>query len=69
MKYDTEGDSVISEIKRISRPGRRVYSKRDELKPVINGFGITVLSTSRGVLSDRACREANIGGEILCQVR
>lgn len=69
LKYDDEGASVIHEIKRVSRPGRRIYRNRSDLKPVIRGFGITVVSTSKGVLSDRACRAANIGGEVLCAIR
>ncbi|MDA3959559.1 MAG: 30S ribosomal protein S8 [Planctomycetota bacterium] len=69
LKYDDDGMSVIHQIKRISRPGKRVYRNRKDLKPVIRGFGITVVSTSRGVLSDRAARAANIGGEVLCEIR
>lgn len=69
LKYDDDGASVIHEIKRVSRPGRRVYRNRRDLKPVIRGFGITVVSTSKGVLSDRAARAANIGGEVLCEIR
>jgi len=68
LKYDIEGNSVIKEITRTSRPGRRVYSSVDELPHVLNGMGIAIVSTSQGVLSDRKCREANVSGEILCTV-
>lgn len=67
LKY-TEGEPVIQEISRISRPGRRVYSKIKELPRVYNGLGITILSTPRGVLSDAEARQANVGGEVLCRV-
>ena len=59
---------VIREIKRVSRPGLRLYSKGKDCKPILNGQGITILSTSKGIKSDRQCREENIGGEILCKV-
>jgi len=68
LKYDVEGDSIINEIKRISKPGCRVYAKVDQLPRVMAGMGIAIVSTSKGVMSDRSCREANIGGEILCTV-
>lgn len=67
LKYN-EGEPVIQEISRISRPGRRVYSKIKELPRVYNGLGITILSTPRGVLSDAEARQANVGGEVLCRV-
>lgn len=67
LKY-YEGDPVISEIKRISTPGRRVYKGVQELPNVRNGLGIAIVSTPRGVMSDGKAREANIGGEVLCQV-
>ena len=68
LKYSLAGDKVIHEIKRISKPGRRVYSGVDVMPKVLNGLGINVVSTSRGVMSDRQCREANVGGELLCAV-
>ncbi len=68
LKYDDEGRGVIREIKRVSRPGRRVYSSASELPRVRNGYGIAVVSTSRGVMTDKKAREANVGGEILCTV-
>lgn len=67
LKY-YEGEPVIREINRISRPGCRVYSKIKDLPKVYNGLGISILSTPRGVLSDAEAREANVGGEVLCQV-
>ncbi len=67
LKY-AEGAPVIQSIKRISKPGRRVYSSVNELTPVRNGLGISILSTPKGVMSDAAARDANVGGEILCQV-
>ena len=67
LKYH-EGMPVISEIQRVSRPGRRVYSGIKELQRVYNGMGIAILSTPRGVLSDNEARVANVGGEVLCQV-
>ena len=67
LKYN-EGEPVIKEITRISRPGRRVYSKISELPRVYGGLGISVLSTPRGVLSDADARAANVGGEVLCRV-
>lgn len=68
LKYGPDGEKVIRRIERISRSGRRIYRKSDELKPVIRGLGITVLSTSRGILSDRECREKRVGGEVLARV-
>ena len=67
LKY-FDGEPVIAEISRVSKPGRRVYSQVDDLKPVKNGLGIAILSTSKGVMSDNAARDANVGGEVLCQV-
>ena len=67
LKYH-EGSPVISEIKRVSTPVRRVYSGINDLKRVYNGLGIAILSTPRGVLSDNEARVANVGGEVLCQV-
>jgi len=67
LKYH-EGDPVIREIKRVSKPGRRVYSGVKDLPRVFNGLGIAILSTPRGVLSDTEARERNVGGEVLFQV-
>ena len=67
LKYN-DGLPVIQEISRVSRPGRRVYSKIKELPRYYNGLGISILSTPRGVMSDQEARAANVGGEILCRV-
>ena len=67
LKY-FDGEPVIAEISRVSKPGRRVYSAITDLKPVKNGLGISILSTSKGVMSDTAARSQNVGGEVLCQV-
>ena len=67
LKY-YEGEPVISDIRRISTPGRRVYSRVAELPRVQNGLGISILSTPKGVMSDSSARVENVGGEILCQV-
>jgi small subunit ribosomal protein S8 len=67
LKYN-EGEPVISEIMRVSKPGRRVYAKIKDLQKVYNGLGISIISTPRGVMSDQEARQANVGGEILCQV-
>lgn len=68
LKYDGDGEPVISRIGRVSRPGRRVYRGVREIPRVLNGLGITVLSTSKGVLSDREARSAGVGGEVLCEI-
>lgn len=67
LKY-VEAQPAIREISRVSRPGRRVYTKIKDVPRVYNGLGISIISTPRGVMSDRAAREANVGGEILCRV-
>lgn len=67
LKY-YEGQPVISEIKRVSKPGRRVYSSVSDIPLVRNGLGISILSTSQGVMSDNAARSKNVGGELLCRV-
>ena len=67
LKYH-EGVPVIREIRRVSKPGRRVYSKIKDLTPVYNGLGISILSTPQGVMSDGEARAANVGGEVLCMV-
>ena len=67
LKY-FEGASVITEIYRVSTPGRRVYSSVKDLPRVYNGLGISIISTPMGVMSDNDARKANVGGEVLCQV-
>ncbi len=68
LKYGPNNEPVIVGIKRISKPGRRVYVRAKESPKVLNGLGIAILSTPRGVLADRSCRQANVGGEVLCYV-
>jgi small subunit ribosomal protein S8 len=68
LKYTITGDKVIHELDRQSKPGRRIYRKVDDLPKVLNGMGIAVVSTSKGVMSDRKAREENVGGELLCTV-
>ena len=63
-----DGQPVIAEIARVSKPGRRVYSSIKDLKPIKNGLGISILSTPKGVMSDTAARDQNVGGEVLCRV-
>jgi small subunit ribosomal protein S8 len=67
LKY-FDGEPVIVDIARVSKPGRRVYSSIGDLKPIKNGLGIAILSTSKGVMSDSAARDANVGGEVLIRV-
>jgi small subunit ribosomal protein S8 len=67
LKYH-EGQPVIRELKRVSTPGRRVYSSVSELKPHRQGLGVSILSTPQGVMTDTAAKEKNVGGEVLCQV-
>ena len=68
LKYGPNGERVIQKIKRVSKPGRRVYSKAKDLQPVLNGLGISIISTSRGVVSDREARQRKLGGEVICEV-
>jgi small subunit ribosomal protein S8 len=68
LKYIDEKDSVINEIKRISKPGSRVYVGSDDIPRVKNGLGIAILSTSKGILTDKSAQEAGVGGELLCTV-
>jgi len=68
LKYDSRGEPVIHDLKRESKAGRRVFRGVDEIPRVLNGLGIAILSTNRGVLSDRQCKEMNVGGELLCTV-
>jgi small subunit ribosomal protein S8 len=68
LKYDPQGRPAITEIKRISKPGCRMYASIDTLPRVMGGMGIAIVSTSNGVISDRNCRENKVGGEVLCTV-
>ncbi len=68
LKYGPDGEKVISGIRRESKPGRRVYRGSKDVPRVLDGLGVAILSTSKGVLSDRECRRARVGGEVLCSV-
>ncbi len=68
LSYTKEGKPGIQTMRRVSTPGRRVYRGTDDIKPVLNGLGIGIVSTSQGLMTDRQARERKVGGEILCQV-
>ena len=68
LKYGPNGEKVIQKIKRISKPGLRTYNGVDQIQPVLNGLGVTILTTSKGVLSSREAKAQNVGGEVLCEV-
>jgi small subunit ribosomal protein S8 len=68
LRYSQDGVPAISNIERVSKPGRRVYRKSDEIQPVRNGLGIGIVSTSQGLLTDAQARDRRVGGELLCQV-
>ena len=68
LKYDEKGNKVISGLKRISKPGLRVYASKDELPRVLNGLGIALISTSKGIMTDKQARELGVGGEVLAYV-
>ncbi len=68
LKYGPDGESVISGIQRVSKPGLRKYAKADGIPSVLNGLGVAIISTSKGILPDKTARSQNAGGEILCKV-
>ncbi|RBP67414.1 SSU ribosomal protein S8P [Alkalibaculum bacchi] len=68
LKYGANKERIITGIKRISKPGLRVYSNKEELPKVLNGLGIAIISTSKGVVTDKVARKAGVGGEVLCYV-
>ena len=68
LKYDKEGNPVITKIKKISKQGQRIYSTHNELKPVKSGHGISLVSTSKGVMTNNEARKAKIGGEVICEI-
>jgi small subunit ribosomal protein S8 len=68
LKYGPEGEQIIRHVERGSRPGRRLYRRHSQLQPVLDGLGIAILSTSRGVMSDRQARAQRLGGELICTV-
>ncbi|MBN2324410.1 MAG: 30S ribosomal protein S8 [Spirochaetes bacterium] len=68
LKYTQAGDSIIHNMKRVSKPGLRVYRRKSELPRIFNGYGTTIISTSKGVLTDKKAREQNVGGEVICYI-
>jgi len=68
LKYGQTGERVISGLKRISKPGMRVYAANQEIPKVLNGLGISIISTSKGIITDRQARKENVGGEVICYV-
>ena len=68
LKYGPSGEKVIRHVKRVSKPGCRVYRPAKDLRPVLNGLGISILSTSHGMMSDREARQQKIGGEVICEI-
>ena len=68
LKYGQTGERVISGLKRISKPGMRVYAAKHEVPRVLNGLGISIISTSKGILTDKQARKENVGGEVICYV-
>lgn len=68
LKYGSNGEKVITGLKRISKPGLRVYARKDQVPKVLGGLGIAILSTSKGVITDKKAREEGVGGEVLCYI-
>lgn len=68
LKYNENREPIIRTLKRISKPGRRVYARRDEIPQVLGGLGINIISTSEGIMTDREARKRGVGGEVMCEV-
>jgi len=68
LRYDAQGSPAISHLQRVSKPGRRIYRRADDIPPVRNGMGLGIVSTSQGLLSDGQARERRVGGELLCEI-
>ena len=68
LKYDHEGEPIVSGIERVSRPGRRVYARAEAIPKVLGGLGVSIVSTSKGIVTDRTARESRLGGEVLCNI-
>lgn len=68
LRYSEQGEPVMSHVRRVSRPGRRVYRGADTIRPVLNGLGVGIVSTSQGLLTDKQARERRLGGEVLCEI-
>jgi small subunit ribosomal protein S8 len=68
LKYDHEGEPIVAGLERVSRPGRRIYAKADAIPQVLGGLGVSIVSTSQGIVTDKKARQARLGGEVLCNV-
>ena len=68
LKFDKDESKVISGLKRISKPGLRIYAGKDEIPKVLNGLGVAIISTSKGIMTDRNARKSSVGGEVLCYI-
>ncbi|HEV8267975.1 MAG TPA: 30S ribosomal protein S8 [Thermoanaerobaculia bacterium] len=68
LKYDSEGEPIVSGLERVSRPGRRVYAGADDIPSVLGGLGMSIVSTSKGIVTDKTARQSRLGGEVLCNV-
>jgi len=68
LKYDPEGEPIVSGLERVSRPGRRIYAKADAIPTVLGGLGVSLVSTSQGIVTDKTARAKRLGGEVLCNV-
>jgi small subunit ribosomal protein S8 len=68
LRYTPDGEPLIRRLKRVSKPGRRVYKSAEEIRPVLNGLGVGIISTSLGLLTDSQARQRRVGGEVLCEV-
>ena len=68
LRYTDDGEPLVRRLQKVSRPGRRVYCKAADIKPVLNGLGVGIVSTSKGLLTDKAARQQGIGGEVLCEI-
>jgi small subunit ribosomal protein S8 len=68
LKYDGEGEPIVTGLERVSRPGRRVYARADSIPSVLGGLGVSIVSTSKGIVADKTARQSRLGGEVLCNV-
>jgi len=68
LKYDSEGEPIVAGIERVSRPGRRVYARADAIPSVLGGLGVSIVSTSKGIVTDKTARAKRLGGEVLCNI-
>jgi small subunit ribosomal protein S8 len=68
LKYDAEGEPIVSGIEKVSRPGRRVYARADAIPSVLGGLGVSLVSTSKGIVTDKKARQSRLGGEVLCNI-